>query len=667
MAEAKIIVGAQDNASRVLSQVRTSMATLQDTSAKLTGALGALGLAGSVSIGGLALLATNAINSLDALNDLKDATGASIENISALEDVAKRTGTSFDTVGTSLIKFNAALKESKPGSDAEAALKAIGLSAQELKKIDPAEALLKTATALAGFADDGNKARLTQELFGKSLKEVAPFLKDLAEKGALNATVTTAQAEAAEAFNKQLFALKKNTEDAARAIVGDLLPALNKLLGNYIQLKEQGLFGTILKDAAKDIVGLGKLTNDAGADINKLMTERTKLQEDYNKTLAYEEKYKGKNRDSSKAIQEEIDATNKLLSVSRIRQAGNVNINPADAGDAISRKTAPRASVNFTGAAKKDSAPKSEQIDESRRSLAQYVEGLSKALDTTQQLTESEKALNFLRGQGVQGQIPQVRELVLGLAAQIDKEKELTEALKANRDAASAAGDAITARNEKYQTTLAGLIAATPTANLEKQRADIALLTEEFERFQRTLGEYGISEQTYLEAVSARLDLTAEKLKDTKSIAEELGLTFASSFEDAITSGKDLQGVINAIGQDIGKLLIRKTVTEPASKFLSKGIDSLFGDLFSGLGFAAGGSPPVGQYSLVGEKGPELFMPTVPGTIVPNSQLGGGGSTSNVTYIFNGGVSRQEVMSGLQQVRAAAVGDVVDGQKRRRF
>ena len=40
--------------------------------------------------------------SIDKLNDLKDATGASIENISALEDVAKRTGTSFEAVGGAL-------------------------------------------------------------------------------------------------------------------------------------------------------------------------------------------------------------------------------------------------------------------------------------------------------------------------------------------------------------------------------------------------------------------------------------------------------------------------------------------------------------------------------------------------------------------------------------
>ena len=40
--------------------------------------------------------------------------------------------------------------------------------------------------------------------------------------------------------------------------------------------------------------------------------------------------------------------------------------------------------------------------------------------------------------------------------------------------------------------------------------------------------------------------------------------------------------------------------------------------------FAKGGRPPVGRPSIVGEKGPELFVPDRAGTIIPNNQLGGG-------------------------------------------
>jgi hypothetical protein len=50
-----------------------------------------------------------------------------------------------------------------------------------------------------------------------------------------------------------------------------------------------------------------------------------------------------------------------------------------------------------------------------------------------------------------------------------------------------------------------------------------------------------------------------------------------------------------------------------------------------GGGYADGGQPPVGKVSLVGERGPELFVPSGSGTVIPNHALGGLGGTTNVT------------------------------------
>jgi hypothetical protein len=41
------------------------------------------------------------------------------------------------------------------------------------------------------------------------------------------------------------------------------------------------------------------------------------------------------------------------------------------------------------------------------------------------------------------------------------------------------------------------------------------------------------------------------------------------------------------------------------------------------FGFAAGGSPPVGVPSIVGERGPEIFIPNSAGTIIPNHMIKG--------------------------------------------
>lgn len=237
MADVKIVIGAKDDASRVLDRVRGSLGSVQGVAGLVGTAMGFIGIA---SVGAFAAMVKGSIDSVDALNDVKDATGSTIENISALEDIAARTGTGMDTVTTALVKLNDVLKNAEPGSKQEATLKAIGLSAKELKDLDPAEALLRTATALSGFADDGKKARIVQELFGKSLKEVAPLLNDLAEKGKLVATVTTEQAAEAEKFNKELFNMQKNAADAGRYLTQDLVSGINRAAAAW---RESGLLG----------------------------------------------------------------------------------------------------------------------------------------------------------------------------------------------------------------------------------------------------------------------------------------------------------------------------------------------------------------------------------------------------------------------------------------
>lgn len=226
-----IRITAKDETKTVFGDVGRGLERMQSTASSLAGAMASIGA--GLSVGALVAFVKSTNDAVDALNDIKDATGASIENISALEDVAARTGTSMDTVTNALVKFNGALKDAKPGSGAEQAIKALGLSVADLKNLDPAEALLETAKALNTFEDDANKARLVQELFGKSVKDVAPLLKDLAEQGKLVATVTTQQAEEAEKFNKELFNLQKNVTDASRALAGPLVSAINETIQEF--------------------------------------------------------------------------------------------------------------------------------------------------------------------------------------------------------------------------------------------------------------------------------------------------------------------------------------------------------------------------------------------------------------------------------------------------
>ena len=66
----------------------------------------------------------------------------------------------------------------------------------------------------------------------------------------------------------------------------------------------------------------------------------------------------------------------------------------------------------------------------------------------------------------------------------------------------------------------------------------------------------------------------------------------------------------------------------------TSGLGGILGSVLSGLHFADGGEPPMGQAWLVGELGPELFVPKRAGTLVPNkSWVVGRQSTTPSTHV----------------------------------
>jgi lambda family phage tail tape measure protein len=94
------------------------------------------------------------------------------------------------------------------------------------------------------------------------------------------------------------------------------------------------------------------------------------------------------------------------------------------------------------------------------------------------------------------------------------------------------------------------------------------------------------------------------------------------------------------------------------------------GSLFSGLagllGFAEGGTPPVGRPSIVGENGPELFVPKSSGTIIPNNQLGGGGAanTGATGQVVN---NNTYVTNNINALDAKSVAQLLQANKRQIF
>ena len=139
-----------------------------------------------------------------------------------------------------------------------------------------------------------------------------------------------------------------------------------------------------------------------------------------------------------------------------------------------------------------------------------------------------------------------------------------------------------------------------------------------------------------------------EELKKQKEVFTQIGDNIATGISDALV------GAINGT-KSLGEAA-KSIVNDLSNSLLRLGINTLlkstgFG-LFSNLpGFANGGRPPVGRASIVGEKGPEIFIPKTSGTIIPNDRIGGasGGVTNNI--VVNVDASGSNVEGNEQESR----------------
>lgn len=170
------------------------------------------------------------------------------------------------------------------------------------------------------------------------------------------------------------------------------------------------------------------------------------------------------------------------------------------------------------------------------------------------------------------------------------------------------------------------------------------------------LGGWGLALAAIIASLTWILMNWEEVSTGIESIAKKLGLISETSKEAQLELSR-LQQVSVRVGNEIGtksqidpkyygapKSIMDKNfgsylgVTAEArgavgKETISAGTPGFFGGTgFLGM-FANGGRPGMGRPSIVGENGPELFVPDQVGTVIPNSRLGG--SSVNITITGN--------------------------------
>lgn len=193
---------------------------------------------------------------------------------------------------------------------------------------------------------------------------------------------------------------------------------------------------------------------------------------------------------------------------------------------------------------------------------------------------------------------------------------------------------------------------------------------------------------SFFDAIKERIDeFDYDNIKNSKTALEEYALAARNlgnqldnvavrslqGLEDALVgvfmgtmSVKDaFRAMAKSIISDLIRIYIQRTITGPIA-------DALFGPMQSAgaPGLAMGGPVSANRPYMVGERGPELFVPHSSGSIVANNRLSGGGGDTvvvNQTINLSAGVSqtvRAEVMNMMPKIMEATKGAVADAKRR---
>ena len=170
-------------------------------------------------------------------------------------------------------------------------------------------------------------------------------------------------------------------------------------------------------------------------------------------------------------------------------------------------------------------------------------------------------------------------------------------------------------------------------------------------------------------------DKLREAIAAQKTQYDELNETFRTgivdSILDAVDGTKSLADGLAGVLKQMARLILQQQLMNALSGLNIFGGGGGAGGGFgvtpktSGMKFFAnGGRPPVGRPSVVGERGPELFVPDRAGTIIPNHAMGGANVTVNVDASGSSVEGNADQASQLGKAIGVAVQQELIKQKR---
>lgn len=613
--EARIRISAQDQTRQAFDSVNSSLTRAQAGAVALKAAF--VGLGAGAAIAGIGRLVTSTINLADELGKLSVRSGISVESLSALKQAGELADVSIEDLRQGFRQLNLSLVEAQDsGSKAGQVFRALGVSTTQ-----GAEAAFRGfADALNQIPDAATRVAVAQEVLGRSGEKLLPLLaggskglddvRNAADRA--GTTLSTETSVAAQEFNDNLTRLKQSAGALGVSLTSSLLPPLVEITNNLVRARQEG---ASFRQVLLEIDGL-LARGLAGFESFFTGGQGTRFADEAARVAARNARIA--NSLSNRTATGRIGGTESgLPSTAGVNTAAlSSALRPTRGGAGRASGQDPFARLLETQA----DARLRLQVEQSNSEFAAEAAGERAA----QELLEFYAELSL------------AQELRISLS-----EQEADSSFRSLQQESEALRDRLDPTRE-YERSLQR-IAELEELGLIKTReavAEVTRLSEAYQQAQRA-GD------------------------DAERLSQQVGLTFASAFEDAIVGAKGLRDILKGIESDLLRLGTRELVTKPfidalggilkTSGGAGGGIGNFVQTALASFGFggarAMGGPVAAGMGYLVGERGPELFMPRQSGTILPN----GAGNTFNVNIIANDPRS----FRGSESQIASTLGDAV--------
>jgi hypothetical protein len=596
------------------------------------------GIGAGLSVAGIASFVKDGINAADQMSKLAQRAGVTTEAFSRLSFAAELADVSTESLQAALTLLGRKADEAaRGGKTAADQFQRLGVSVKNSDgSLKSVEVLFgDVSDAISKLPDGAEKSARAMGLLGRSGAQLVPLLNGgaagLREAGEearrFGLVVSTEAGRSAEEFNDNLTRLGKAIQGVSIELGGELVGGLANLSTEFVKAYTEGdgllrVF-TSLGSAISRALG-GNDQEQLGA----LLLKEIELERAIANTQAGIGAARGNRIPGElKRLQADLDETRKkaegLRAVLQPEQYGAAPVEKP-------RVQPPRIVEDEVASA---AAAKELQSDRERLIKAQdsYLGNLRKQLELQGEVNELAQVEADIKVGAAREFDKATQDELRQIADKVDRLNEEAEVheylLKLEQERREEAAKTTRAISDERARTLESL-----RSPEEQYSAEVRKLLE--------LGIGGEDLQRGIDKARDSLEAARDTTKETAGAARELGFAFESAFESAIFEADNFGDILKGLLQDLVKIGIRSTVTDPLANLAKDAFGSLFsgggggllGDL-KGLGLfgnANGGLYRVGG-SGTGER--PVMLTAQPGEGIAVGHFGGGGGNTVVNVI----------------------------------